>query len=210
MSKSKILNKKRGCVVVISAPSGCGKTTVVKRLLSKRRSARVYSISVTTRQPRGGEKDGKDYFFYSEKKFVAAIEKNKFLEWAKVFNYYYGTPAQYVFDCVNEGKDVILDIDVRGAQQLMKTVPDGIFIFILPPSLSELKKRLQGRGTDSVQVVEKRFSEAKRELKAALKYGYVVTNKTVDETVRQIEMIIETETYRVTRNKEAIHGLYST
>ncbi|MFC1809230.1 guanylate kinase [Candidatus Omnitrophota bacterium] len=201
-------NKQKGVCIVISAPSGCGKTTVVKELLKKGKLS--YSISATTRVRRKGERNGKDYFFLREKEFKRDIKNKKFLEWAKVFDYYYGTPRIHVKKLLNQGKDVLLDIDVQGARKLMKNFQEAIFIFMLPPSMKELKKRLINRKSDSPKVIEKRFSIAKQEIQQASKYDYLVVNKKIKETVQIIEMIIKSEKYKYKRTKEVINVVYST
>lgn len=157
------MSNKRGKLFVISASSGTGKTTLAKKLMKEDKNL-VQSISVTTRPPRPKEVQGKDYFFVSKKEFQAIRSKNGFLEWANVFGHSYGTPKRQVEDHVKRGRDVLLLIDVQGAKQVKKTKPDAIFIFLVPPSKEELKRRLIRRGTESTQEINRRYRVATGEL----------------------------------------------
>jgi guanylate kinase len=190
-------SKKKGTLIVISAPSGCGKTTVVKELL--KRESLSYSISATTRPRREGERQGHDYFFMSEKEFKQGIRKKHFLEWVKVFSNYYGTPKAHVDKLLKAGQDVLLDIDVQGAQQLRESSREAVFIFMLPPSMEELKRRLIKRRTDAKKDIHKRLQVARQEIALASQYDYVVVNKKVIETSNIIEMIIKSEKYKSKR-----------
>ncbi len=177
---------------VISGPSGAGKGTLVTKLL-KRLPDLHFSISLTTRKPRSGELPGIDYHFVSEEEFLKKIESNEFLEWAKVHDHYYGTLYEPIKRNLKAGKDVILEIDVQGALQVKKKVPDSILIFISPPSVEELKTRLQGRKTETGKAMEVRIQDALRELKQAKKYDYEVINDEVDKATRELIKIIQSE-----------------
>ncbi len=179
----------RGNLIVLSGPSGVGKGTVLKALLKKYDNI-CYSISATTRTPREDEKDGVDYFFMTEDKFKAWVEDDKFIEWAKVHNNYYGTPRSYVQETLASGKDVILEIDIQGAKQVKEGFKDGIFIFLAPPSLEELKNRIYNRGTEGEDDIQVRLKNAKKELKEIENYDYLVVNDIVKEAVERLKSVI--------------------
>lgn len=189
-----------GLLLVISGPSGAGKGTVCNALLKEFKEIQ-YSISVTTRKPRIGEKDGVNYFFSEIDEFQEMIKNNKLLEWAKVHENYYGTPKDFVIDKVKSGQDVILEIDVNGAKQIFKNFPNGVFIFLLPPSMEELCNRIYKRGTDSKEVIEKRLAAAQGEIGQVVNYNYVVLNDEVENAVKKIQSIIIAEKCKVHRNK---------
>ncbi len=191
-----------GLLVVISGPSGAGKGTICKRLREVMKDLKV-SVSATTRKPREGEKEGESYFFIDEEEFVNRINNDEFLEYAKVYGNYYGTPKEEVFKQLQDGNDIILEIDIQGALQVKKNCPRGVFIFILPPSLKELQNRIEGRGTDSKDSILKRMQCAYDELNYAFEYDYVVLNDQVDEAVEKIQCIINAEKNRAIR-KDAI------
>ena len=151
---------KRGMLIVLSGPSGVGKGTVRKALFSQPGNDFQYSVSMTTRQPRPGEVNGKDYFFVSKEEFEQHIREGQMLEYAKYVDNYYGTPLKYINDTLDEGKDVFLEIEVNGAMQVRSKCPDGVFIFLTPPDLMELRQRLIHRGTDSMEVINKRIHKA--------------------------------------------------
>lgn len=186
------MTHKRGILFILSGPSGVGKGTVRQRLFEENTHLR-YSVSATTRQKRPGEKDGTDYFFKSTETFETMIENDELLEYAKYVNNYYGTPKQYVFNELNAGHDVFLEIEVQGAMQVKKNFPEGVFIFLFPPSLEELKNRIIGRGTESAQLVINRLKEARNEIDMMKAYNYVVVNDDVDNAVHKIKSIIESE-----------------
>ncbi|MBI4970622.1 MAG: guanylate kinase [Candidatus Omnitrophica bacterium] len=189
--KTKNSSKRSGLLIVLSAPSGTGKTTVMKEFFAKDKNL-VDSVSWTTRKPRSGEKHKKDYFFVSRRKFLEAIKRGGFLEWAKVYHEFYGTPKAYVLKKLREGKDVVLVIDTRGAQKVRHFKP-SVHIFLKPPSIAVLKKRLHGRNADSAHQLEARLKEVRYEMSQADKYDYRIVNHTVVQTVRDVEKILNRE-----------------
>lgn len=195
-----------GLLVVISGPSGAGKGTICKKLKEAMKDLKV-SVSATTRKPREGEIEGESYFFINEDNFIKMINNDDFLEYAKVYGNYYGTPKQEVFKQLEAGNDIILEIDIQGALQVKKNCPKGVFIFILPPSLNELKNRIEGRGTDSKDVILKRMQCAYDELDYAFEYDYVVLNDEVDSAVDKIQCIINAEKNRAIRKKAIINKI---
>ncbi|MFO7151643.1 MAG: guanylate kinase [Bacillota bacterium] len=192
-----------GMLIVLSGPSGAGKGTLCSQLL-KRRPELVLSVSVTTRPPRPGEIDGVSYYFTDEARFKKMIDAGEFLEWAKVYNNYYGTPKKFVEEQLKQGKDVILEIDIQGARQVKKNCPNAVFIFILPPDIEELKKRIIKRGSENKESFDLRVKSAEEELKAMYDYDYAVVNDVVEEAVKKLESIILAERCRVKRNKELL------
>ncbi len=199
MSRQRAGVKHGGLLLVLSAPSGAGKTTVIHQLL-RRDKRLVKSISWTTRKPRHGERNGKDYFFVSRKQFLSAIRRNGFLEWAKVYREYYGTPKSYVQDKLAHGKDVVLVIDTRGAKQVRRSRPN-VLVFLKAPSLAVLKSRLKGRNSESKSQLAARIHEARYEMKQARWYDYQVVNRTVSQAVRDIKKILEKERKKIKRRK---------
>jgi guanylate kinase len=181
--------KDKGILMVISGPSGSGKGTVVKELVKEEDFA--LSISATTRKPRIGEKDGVEYFFKSEEEFKQMINDGKLLEWANFVGHYYGTPKDYVLSKLNEGKSIVLEIEVQGAEQIKKIYPDTVLIFLVPPSRAELEKRLIGRGTEDIETIKKRIKRSVEEIKLIDKYDYVVINDEVENAVRKIKEIVD-------------------
>lgn len=186
------MKNKKGLLVILSAPSGCGKDTVFSEL-KKIRTDCVESVSATTRKPREGEVDGVNYYFKTEDEFVSMIENNALLEYAKYNNCYYGTPVQGVDRAVSDGKVCFLIIEVQGAQNIMKMRPDCVSIFLLPPSLEVLEKRLVQRETNDMQDVKNRMALAKQELELAPLYQYSVVNDDLSEAVENINQIINNE-----------------
>lgn len=182
----------KGLLVVLSAPSGCGKDTVFKALKSRRDDV-VESVSATTRHPRPNEKDGVNYFFLSEKEFVQMINEDGLLEYAQYNNNYYGTPVKGVENAINEGKICFLIIEVQGAQRVMKLYPDCVSIFLLPPSEEVLEKRLHGRETDTEEMIKERLEISRVELGFKDKYTYNVVNDDLDDCVDEIEKILDEE-----------------
>ncbi|MFY9139999.1 MAG: guanylate kinase [Thermacetogeniaceae bacterium] len=179
-------------LIVVSGPSGSGKGTLC-RMLRKALPDLVYSISLTTRQPRVNEKNGVDYIFVSREEFQKHIEAGDFLEWAEVYGNYYGTLRSTVEENLLAGKDVLLELDIQGGQQVKRIFPDAVLIFIMPPSLDELSKRIIGRGTDDAKTINMRLSCAPEELLAARKYDYVVKNDVIERAVQELLTIIKRE-----------------
>ena len=193
-----IKTKKRGQLYVISGPSGCGKDTIVNNLLKKNNNLWL-SISCTSREPRGKEKNGVEYFFLSEEEFEKEIENDGFLEYAKYAGNYYGTPKKSIEEHLNKGEDVILVIEIQGALKIKNLLPETLFIFILPPSMKELKRRLEGRGTEDKEKIDKRFLRAYEEINEVGKYNYVVVNDEVKTAVEKVNAILISEKCRVDR-----------
>ena len=201
------LNKHPGKLFVISGPSGAGKGTISKRILEE--TDLEFSVSMTTRAPREGEIDGVHYYFVDEEKFLMAIEEGGFLEHAEVYGNRYGTPKAQILDRLEKGTDVLLDIEMQGALQIKENYPDGVFIFILPPSMAELRKRLTGRGTETKEAIELRLSKALSELTYVDKYDYLVVNGELEEAVNRVKAIIVAEHSRVTVTPEELVKEYT-
>ena len=187
------MRKQRGLLIVLSGPSGVGKGTVRKELFSQPDTNYEYSISMTTRAPREGEVDEVDYFFKTRSEFESLIEQGQLLEYAEYVGNYYGTPLEYVNKMRDAGRDVFLEIEVQGASQVREKVPDGLFIFLAPPSLSELEDRLVGRGTETDEVIASRIQAARQELEMMNLYDYVVENDKVELACDRINAIIIAE-----------------
>ncbi|WP_207216267.1 guanylate kinase [Candidatus Finniella inopinata] len=204
--------KRRGLLLVISSPSGVGKTSIVKQLMSLD-SELTMSVSATTRPKREGEVDGKDYHFMDEATFQARLQEGAFIEHAKVYGNYYGTPRQFVFDQLDQGLDVVFDIDWQGTQQLAQVArQDLVSIFVLPPSLDELEKRLRGRGLDTQEVIEKRLAQTASELSHWAEYDYVVINDNLEKTVLRVQNILNSERLKRIRQTDLtdfVRGLAS-
>ena len=194
---------KRGLLLVISGPSGAGKGTICKALVEKHKELYV-SVSATTRQPRVGEIDGVNYHFTTKEQFIERIEQNDFLEYAEVYGNYYGTPKSNVEELLEGGKDVILEIDIQGALKVKENFSEGVFIFILPPSMEELKQRIIKRGSETEESLMTRFKNAYQEINYVSKYNYAVVNDEVLTAVSKIEGIIAAEKCRVDRIKDTI------
>lgn len=188
-----MMNKK-GNLVVISAPSGCGKGTIIKGLFERDKSEDnlfVLSVSMTTRPPRGEEKDGVDYFFVNRERFEELIKEDQFIEYAQFNGNYYGTPKPFIEKCIAEGKTVFLEIEVQGAEKVREIFPDSVSIFIIPPSLEELEKRLRGRKTDSPEVIENRLKIAPVEIARQNEFDYRVVNDDAQRAINEIYNIIK-------------------
>ncbi|WP_163970715.1 guanylate kinase [Oceanobacillus halotolerans] len=186
------MTDERGILFILSGPSGVGKGTVRKELFNQETDLR-YSISMTTRGMRPGEKEGIDYFFKSNEEFEHLIEQNELLEYAQYVNNYYGTPREYVEQTLADGRDVFLEIEVQGAMQVKKNFAEGVFIFLVPPTLEDLRERIVNRGTESSDLVTNRLGEAKKEIEMMDEYDYIVVNDDVDKAVHKIQSIIESE-----------------
>jgi len=183
----------RGLLVVLSGPSGVGKGTVRKALFQMEGHNLVYSVSMTTRKPRDGEVEGSDYYFVTKEEFEARIKAGKMLEYAEFVNNYYGTPLDEVESQLESGSEVVLEIEVQGALQVRDKIKDAIFIFIAPPSMDALYKRLKRRGTEPEEIIQERIEKAKRELDLAYKYDYIVVNDEVNNAADRIMAIIRAE-----------------
>lgn len=189
----------RGLLIVLSGPSGVGKGTVRKAIFDSGEIDFEYSISMTTRTQRAGEEDGVDYFFRSREAFEELIENGGLLEYAEYVGNYYGTPLEYVEETLCKGKDVFLEIEVNGARQVREKMPEGIFIFLTPPDIMELKSRILNRGTEEIALVEKRLEKAVEEIKMMDHYDYAVVNDQVENAVAKVKHIIESEHLKVPR-----------
>ncbi|MEA3489610.1 MAG: guanylate kinase [Candidatus Omnitrophota bacterium] len=197
--KSEMAQGGKSLIVVVSAPSGSGKTTIVSRLLEKAPDMKR-SVSCTTRQPREGEKTGIDYIFVSEEEFKERIEKRDFLEWEKIFSNYYGTPRDQVTEAIEQGVDIILSIDIRGARSIKGEFPESVGVFIMPPSFEELETRIKRRDADRGKQVSIRLQESGREIAAADEYDYLIINDDLDRAVEELKTIIEAEKDNRKRN----------
>ena len=198
-----IKTRSKGTLIVISAPSGAGKGTVISKLLEKENNLWL-SVSATSRAPRTNDKEGVTYYFYSKEEFENKIKEGYFLEYAEYAGNYYGTPKKFIEEKLNKGIDVILEIEIQGAMQIKKLIPEALFIFIMPPTLEELKRRLVGRNTDSKEKIIERFKIAYKEINEVSKYNYVVVNDEVDNAVSKIQAIIKAEKCRVDRIEEVL------
>lgn len=193
----------KGLLIIVSGPSGAGKGTICKALLERDPNI-VVSVSATTRSPRKGEVDGKSYHFISKDQFENLIDENGFLEHAKVYDNYYGTPKKFVVDKITMGENVLLEIDIQGALQVKKKYPEGIFVFVLPPSMKTLKDRIVGRGSETPESLEKRLSSAYKEIEYIKNYDYFIVNETVCTATDTLQAIIAAEKCRVDASIEEI------
>lgn len=200
------MSRKKGKLYVISGPSGAGKGTICHELLKD--YSNEFSVSMTTREPREGEVHGEDYFFVSREEFLANIDEGKFLEYATVFDNLYGTPKDKVENRLERGYNVLLDIDVQGGLQVKKAMPEAILIFVLPPDMKTLRKRLEGRGTESEEKIEKRLSRALGEIKLIGEYDYYLINDELSKAVQDAESIMNAEGLKVPEAVKAIIKQY--
>lgn len=189
----------QGILVVVSGFSGAGKGTLMKELL-KRYDNYALSVSATTRQPRAGERDGEDYFFVSRERFQEMIDRGGLVEYAQYVNHYYGTPRQYVEERMSEGKDVILEIEIQGALKVKKRFPEALLLFITPPDAEELRRRLIGRGTETIEVINARLRRAAEEAAGMEAYDYLLINDKIDTCVEQMHQLIQLQ-----HNKTSYH-----
>ena len=196
---------KKGVLTVVSGFSGAGKGTLMKALLKK--YDYELSISATTRSPREGEEHGREYFFLTREEFESMIETGKLIEWAEYVGNYYGTPKEYVEQRLNEGKDVILEIEIQGALKVREIFPDALLLFVTPPNITELKSRLVGRGTESMETIMKRLARASEEASFMEHYDYIIVNDDLDECVETTHQVIMNEHYKVSQNKNFIEAI---
>jgi guanylate kinase len=196
-------DKGRGLLIIISGPSGAGKGTICKSFMERNENVAL-SVSATTRAPRTGEVEGVNYYFMSKEKFKEKIASDDFLEYAQVYDNYYGTPKSNVEEILESGKDVILEIDIQGALKVKENTEEGVFIFVLPPSMEELKQRIINRGSETPESLMKRFQSAYKEINYISKYNYAVVNDEVEIAVQKLEAIISAEKCRVDRIKDSI------
>ena len=200
--KDNLNTDRRGMMIVLSSPSGAGKTSLSRKLLEKNKNL-FLSISFTTRPPRPLEVNENDYFFVSDEKFIDMLNKDEFLEHAKVFDFYYGTPKKPVMNALKGGKDILFDIDWQGTQQLMNSVQDDLVkIFVLPPSAKELEKRLLKRNQDTDETVKNRMSKASDEISHYAEYDYIIINEDFDESLKKINSILIAEGLKRTRQNK--------
>lgn len=198
--------KRKGILIVVSGFSGAGKGTLVKKLVEEY-DGYALSISATTRQPRPGEKDGREYFFLQKEQFEAKIAENGLIEYACYCDNYYGTPREYVESQLADGKDVILEIEIQGALKIKQQYSDALLLFVMPPSTAELRRRLVGRGTETEEVIDKRMRRAAEEAEGIEKYEYIVVNDDLEVCVRQLHEIITAAHNTPDRNKEFIDNI---
>lgn len=202
-----MMRKNKGILTVVSGFSGAGKGTIMKELMKKYEGQYALSISATTRAPRSGETDGVEYFFKTVEEFEAMIAAEDLIEYARYVGNYYGTPKSYVKEQLEAGKDVILEIEIQGALKVKERFPDTLLLFVTPPSADELKNRLVGRGTESMDVIESRLARALEEAEGIEEYDYLVVNDVLEECVEEVHEIIQNEHYRVSRNIESINEM---
>ncbi|MDR2007332.1 MAG: guanylate kinase [Acidaminococcales bacterium] len=195
--------KDKGVLLIVSGPSGAGKGTICSALLNKYQNI-YYSVSLTTRAPRAGELNGREYFFVTEGEFKKMIAKDQLLEYAVVYGNYYGTPRKNILEQLEMGNDVLLEIEMDGAEQIRTKFNEGVFVFILPPSLEDLAARLKGRDKDDGASIKNRLEAAAGEIDRAVKYDYVIVNNTVEEALEKLYFILNAEKSRVARNLQMI------
>jgi len=202
-----MMQTNRGILLVLSGFSGSGKGTVVKEVMKKYSDTYALSISATSRQPRPGERDGIEYFFKTREEFEEMIAKDELVEYAQYVSNYYGTPKAYVEEQLAAGKDVILEIEIQGALKIKKKFPETLLLFMTPPSADELKDRLVGRGTETMDVVESRLARAVEEAQGIEEYDYLIVNDDLEECVERFHSIVSNEHYRVSRKQQFIEDM---
>lgn len=200
--------KRKGILIVVSGFSGAGKGTLMKELL-KRYDNYALSVSMTTRAPREGEVDGKSYFFVDKETFEKTIAEDGLIEYASYCGNYYGTPREYVEKCLQDGRDVILEIEIQGALKVKEKFPEALLLFVMPPSAAELKRRLEGRGTESPEVIRERLVRASEEAEGIENYEYLIINDDLDECVREMNDIINAARRNPVRNRQLIADMRS-
>lgn len=200
--------KRKGILIVVSGFSGAGKGTLMKELL-KRYDNYALSVSMTTRAPREGEVDGESYFFVDKETFERTIEEDGLIEYASYCGNYYGTPRKYVEKCLQDGRDVILEIEIQGALKVKEKFPETLLLFVMPPSAAELKRRLEGRGTESPEVIRERLVRASEEAEGIENYEYLIINDDLDECVREMNDIINAARRNPVRNRQLIADMRS-
>lgn len=199
--------KDKGILLVVSGPSGAGKGTIcaaIRKIFPKLN----YSISMTTRAPRKGEVEGTNYFFRTNEEFEKLIKEDAFLEYARVYDHYYGTPKKYALDKIENGESVLLEIDIQGAMQVKQRYPQGVFVYVVPPSLDVLSARIHGRGTDSEEVIQKRLAKITDELAMAHKYDYIIVNDVLEDAVHKVCSILEAESCKLSRNEGQVEVIF--
>lgn len=201
-----MMMKRKGILIVVSGFSGAGKGTLMKRLVQDYDNYAL-SVSMTTRAPRPGETEGKEYFFVSRQEFEDRISDNALVEYASYCDNYYGTPREYVEEQLNQGKDVILEIEIQGALKVKEKFKSALLLFVMPPSAMELKKRLEGRGTETPEVIMKRLNRAAEEAEGIEKYDYIVVNDELEACVEQMHKIIQAAHDTPARNEEFINNM---
>ena len=199
----------RGILIVVSGFAGSGKGTIMKELMRQYPERYALSISATTRAPRPGETDGVEYFFKSREEFLAMIDADALVEYAEYVGNFYGTPRAYVQEQLAAGKDVILEIEIQGALKIKQRFPDTLLLFVMPPSAKELKSRLVGRGTETMEVIASRLARAKEEANGIEAYDYLIVNDVLEESVQKVHGIITQEHFRVSRNMDIIETMRS-
>lgn len=199
--------KDKGILLVVSGPSGAGKGTIcaaIRKIFPKLN----YSISMTTRAPRKGEVEGTSYFFRTNEEFEKLIKEDAFLEYARVYDHYYGTPKKYALDKIENGESVLLEIDIQGAMQVKQRYPQGVFVYVVPPSLDVLSARIHGRGADSEEVIQKRLAKITDELAMAHKYDYIIVNDVLEDAVHKVCSILEAESCKLSRNEGQVEVIF--
>ena len=186
----------KGLIIVLSAPSGAGKSSLCHLLMQRRKNI-TYSISCTTRPRRPGEKDGKDYFFITEKQFKAKVKRNAFVEYACVHDHYYGTPKSHLREVIGSGRDIILDIDVQGGRSIHRMFPGAVMVFVMTPTFAELERRLRTRNKDAEDVIRRRLKNARKEVKELPHYDYLVVNDDLERAAQELDAIITAEHRRL-------------